>query len=305
MNIEKTAEKWKTDRKKLIKPSSYATYLNHLNSHIIPELGNKTTLDEKTVQDFVIKEMAKGVSTSTIKDIVVVLKMIIRYGARNGDWQAPDWTIKYPAAGKQKTIEVLTLKEHKTILRYIREHTDSKNAGIYVSLSAGLRIGEVCALQWKDIDFNKMILHVRDTMERVYTPENADSHTILMMSSAKTHNSVRDIPLTKDLGKLLKTLMDGQNPDNFVLSGSERPLEPRTYRNYYQRFMRSSGLPYVRFHGLRHSFATRCIESGCDIKTVSVLLGHSNISTTLNLYVHPNNEQKLKCLETVSKYLSK
>ena len=126
-----------------------------------------------------------------------------------------------------------------------------------------------------------------------------------MMGRAKTHNSVRDIPLTKDVRQLLTPLMKGQAPDNFLLSASPRPLEPRTYRYYYHRYMKSAGLPYVRFHGLRHSFATRCIESGCDIKTVSVLLGHSNISTTLNLYVHPNNEQKLKCMETVSRYLSK
>ena len=126
-----------------------------------------------------------------------------------------------------------------------------------------------------------------------------------MMGSAKTRNSVRDIPLTKDVRQLLEALMKGQDPDNFLLSASPRPLEPRTYRCYYHRYMKSAGLPCVRFHGLRHSFATRCIESGCDIKTVSVLLGHSNISTTLNLYVHPNNEQKLKCMETVSRYLSK
>jgi integrase len=230
--------------------------------------------------------------------------MIAQYGAKLGAWEPPAWRIKYPSTIGKKEIEVLSRKDHQKILAHIKANPDYRNAGIYICLSAGLRIGEICALQWKDIDMDKMILHVRDTLERVYTPED-DTHTRLMMGSAKTRNSVRDIPLTKDVRQLLTPLMKGQAPENFLLTGSAHPLEPRTYRYYYHRYMKSAGLPCVHFHGLRHSFATRCIESGCDIKTVSVLLGHSNISTTLNLYVHPNNEQKLKCMETVSRYLSK
>ena len=304
MTVKEIATLWKKDRKRYIKTSSYAMYLNHIRLHIIPAFGKKTALTEKEVQSFVLDKIENGVAPCTVRDIVTVLKMIARYGAQLGAWQPPVWRIKYPSAMEKKEIEVLSRKDHQIILAHIKAHPDSRNAGIYICLSTGLRIGEICALQWKDIDMEKMILHVRDTLERVYTPED-DTHTRLMMGSAKTRNSVRDIPITKDVRQLLTPLMKGQAPENFLLSGSARPLEPRTYRYYYHRYMKSTGLPYVRFHGLRHSFATRCIESGCDYKTVSVLLGHSNISTTLNLYVHPNNEQKLKCMENVSRYLSK
>lgn len=304
MTVKEIATLWKEDRKRYIKTSSYAMYLNHIRLHIIPAFGEKTALIEKEVQSFVLDKIENGVAPCTVRDIVTVLKMIARYGAQLGAWQPPVWRIKYPSAMEKREIEVLSRKDHQKILAHIKAHPDSRNAGIYICLSTGLRIGEICALQWKDIDMEKMILHVRDTLERVYTPED-DTHTRLMMGSAKTRNSVRDIPLTKDVRQLLTPLMKGQAPENFLLSGSARPLEPRTYRYYYHRYMKSTGLPYVRFHGLRHSFATRCIESGCDYKTVSVLLGHSNISTTLNLYVHPNNEQKLKCMENVSRYLSK
>ncbi|MDR2206718.1 MAG: tyrosine-type recombinase/integrase [Flavobacteriaceae bacterium] len=93
------------------------------------------------------------------------------------------------------------------------------------------------------------------------------------------------------------------NPNFFILTNDAKPTEPRTYRNYYKKMMQSLNIPELKFHGLRHSFATRCIESNCDYKTVSVILGHSNISTTLNLYVHPNLEQKKKCIDQMAKML--
>ena len=87
----------------------------------------------------------------------------------------------------------------------------------------------------------------------------------------------------------------------FILTNDTKPTEPRTYRNYYKRLLNKLGIPDIKFHGLRHSFATRCIEANSDYKTVSVILGHSNISTTLNLYVHPNKEQKKKCIDKMLK----
>ena len=109
--------------------------------------------------------------------------------------------------------------------------------------------------------------------------------------------------MTKNLQKMIRPIKKVVNENFYVLTNDPTPTEPRTYRNYYRQFMQSLGLPAMKFHGLRHSFATRCIESKCDYKTVSVLLGHSNISTTLNLYVHPNMEQKRHCIDQMCKML--
>ena len=109
--------------------------------------------------------------------------------------------------------------------------------------------------------------------------------------------------MTRDLLHIVKPLKKVVNSSFYVLTNSTAPTEPRTYRNYYKRLMKQLDIPALKFHGLRHSFATRCIESNCDYKTVSVLLGHSNISTTLNLYVHPNMEQKKRCVEQMFKAL--
>ena len=127
--------------------------------------------------------------------------------------------------------------------------------------------------------------------------------TVLIEGMPKTANSVRDIPITGNLMKMIKPLCGIVNPAYYILSNENKPIEPRTYRNYYKALMRKLGIPEIKFHGLRHSFATRCIESNCDYKTVSVLLGHSNIGTTLNLYVHPNLEQKKKCLDKAFRFM--
>jgi len=109
--------------------------------------------------------------------------------------------------------------------------------------------------------------------------------------------------MNRDLIRLIKPIKKIVNPSFFVLTNDAKPTEPRTYRSFYKNLMRYLEIPEIKFHGLRHSFATRCIESNCDYKTVSVLLGHSNISTTLNLYVHPNMEQKKKAIEQMFKAL--
>ena len=183
------------------------------------------------------------------------------------------------------------------MLDYIQSHFTFKNLGIYICLTGGLRIGEVCALQWKDVDIERGVLMIRKTVERVYILDGDQRHTELMIGHPKTMNSVREVPMTTELYRMLKPFRKVVNPDFYLLTNEPYPTEPRTYRNYYKRLMEKLGIPQIKFHGLRHSFATRCIESNCDYKTVSVILGHSSINTTLNLYVHPNTEQKKKCID--------
>ena len=150
-----------------------------------------------------------------------------------------------------------------------------------------MRIGEICGLKWDDINVIEGTITVNRTIERIYVIDEGRRHTELIINTPKTKNSCREIPMNRELLAMLKPLKKVVNGDYYVLTNDERPTEPRTYRNYYMRLMNKLDIPKLKYHGLRHSFATRCIEAGCDYKTVSVLLGHSNISTTLDLYVHP------------------
>lgn len=164
-----------------------------------------------------------------------------------------------------------------------------------------MRIGEICALKWKDIDIECGIFHVRRTIERIYIIEEGQRRTELLIGTPKTATSLRAIPISRSLLRILKPLKKIVNEDNYFLTNGQKPLEPRSYRAYYLRLLRMLGIQKVKFHGLRHSFATRCIESGCDYKTISAILGHADISTTLNLYVHPDISQKRKCIEKASR----
>lgn len=160
-------------------------------------------------------------------------------------------------------------------------------------------------MKWSDVNVADGIITVSRTIERIYIIDGEKKHTELVINTPKTQNSCRAIPMSKELLAMIKPLKKVVNDDFYVLTNDEHPTEPRTYRNYYNKLMTRLGIPKLKYHGLRHSFATRCIEAGCDYKTVSVLLGHSNISTTLNLYVHPNMEQKKRCIAKVFKSLKK
>ena len=294
---------WKEDKKQYVKRSTFAAYTLLIENHILPSFGEMALVEEQDVQTFVFRKLNEGLSHKTIKDILIVLKMILRFGVKNQMTEYRQIDIKFPTERDKHSIDILSRSHQKQIMEYIRLHFTFKNLGIYICLRAGMRIGEICALTWDDLDVENGIIHVRKTIQRIYVIEEHRKYTEVILDTPKTKNSIREIPMTKNLLKMIRPIKKIVNGNFYVLTNEPKPTEPRTYRNYYKQFMQSLGLPLMKFHGLRHSFATRCIESKCDYKTVSVLLGHSNISTTLNLYVHPNLEQKKRCMEQMSRLL--
>lgn len=301
--LSEVIDLWKIDKKQYVKKSSFSAYTLLIENHLLPNFGNKLAIEEADVQSFVFQKLETGLSHKTIKDILIVLKMILKFGAKNKWLQYTPFDIQFPTEREKHNIEVLTKTDQKKIMNYIQEHFTFRNLGVYICLSAGMRIGEVCALTWEDIDTDNGIISVNRTIQRIYVIEDGTRRTELILDTPKTKNSIREIPISKDLLRILKPFKKIVNPLFFVLTNDAKPTEPRTYRSYYKNLMRELKMPELKFHGLRHSFATRCIESNCDYKTVSVLLGHSNISTTLNLYVHPNMEQKKKAIEQMFKAL--
>ena len=294
---------WKEDKKQYVKRSTFAAYTLLIENHILPSFGEMALVEEQDVQTFVFRKLNEGLSHKTIKDILIVLKMILRFGVKNQMTEYRQIDIKFPTERDKHSIDILNRSHQKQIMEYIRLHFTFKNLGIYICLSAGMRIGEICALTWDDLDVENGIIHVRKTIQRIYVIEEHRKYTEVILDTPKTKNSIREIPMTKNLLKMIRPIKKIVNGNFYVLTNEPKPTEPRTYRNYYKQFMQSLSLPLMKFHGLRHSFATRCIESKCDYKTVSVLLGHSNISTTLNLYVHPNLEQKKRCIERMQNAL--
>lgn len=301
--INQITEEWKEEKKKYVKKSTYAAYQLLIQNHIKPYFGDLYEVNEEKVQQFVFDKLDAGLSEKTIRDIIIVLKMILKFGIKNGYLEYVQIDAKFPSKQEKKDLDVLSKADQKKFMEHLRTNFTFKNLGIFICLSTGMRIGEICGLRWRDVDTAEGVIKVRHTLQRIYIIEGEKRHTELLLDTPKTANSVRDIPMSSELLKMLKSLNKVVNENYYVISNDIKPIEPRTYRNYYKKLCKQLDIPELKFHGLRHSFATRCIESKADYKTVSVLLGHSNISTTLNLYVHPNKEQKKKTIDKMLRSL--
>ncbi len=303
MKLKELIKLWVNDKKMYVKRSTYSAYMLLLENHILPVFGEMENIEEKDIQNFILEKFNMGLNQKSIKDIIIVLKMILKFGFKHKYLEYFDIDIKFPIDHQNKDLEILSITDHKKIINYLQNNFTFKNLGIYICLSTGIRIGEVCGLKWGDIDINQGIMKIRRSVQRIYVIDGDLRHTEIAIDTPKTKNSIRDIPISLDLIKIIKPLKKVVNDNFFVLTNDIKPTEPRTYRSYYEKLLKELDIPKLKFHGLRHSFATRCIESKCDYKTVSVILGHSNISTTLNLYVHPNIEQKKKCINQMCRFL--
>lgn len=244
---------WREMKVRLVKESTFATYVTNAEKHILPVLGDMHSVKESNVQQFVLDKLKAGLSQRTVRDILLVLKMIVAYGTRQGWLEHCEWDIKFPTTAERHEFQVLTINEQRKLMTFLKSHFSFKNLGLYICLCTGLRIGEICALKWSDISVKTQTICIRRTIERVYVIEDGHKYTKLIISTPKSASSIRDIPISGDLLRLLKPIIGLVNNTYFVLTNTEKPLEPRIYRHYYKRFMSKLNLPAMKFHGLRHS----------------------------------------------------
>ena len=197
---------------------------------------------------------------------------------------------------ENKEIKILSLKERIILEKYCLKENTLKSLGILLSLNTGLRIGEICALKWENIDLKEKNIYVKKTLQRVYDTEN--KKTKIITDKPKTENSIRCIPLNSKIYGELNKIRKGFLEKDFFLTGADGIyIEPRVYQNYYKNMLKSSKVKEYNFHVLRHTFATNCIEVGMDIKSLSEILGHATVDIALNRYVHSSRKMKEKYLE--------
>ncbi len=299
---------WLLEKKDYIKESTYANYSNNIFNHIIPKLGNYylNELNHKVIQDFLLelskngrKDNTGGLAEKTIKDITIIIKGSIKKGINEDKIKHIELTFNYPKDNKENKLYVLTKREQNKITNYVLENINSRNIGLLISLYSGIRIGELCALRWEDVDFKKNCLTINKTIQRVYIKDKNKNISKVIITTPKTKNANREIPINKDFLEILKKVKSEKK--NYILTGNEKYIEPRTYRKYFNKILDELKIKHFNFHSLRHTFATNCISLGVDYKTVSELLGHANVNITLNLYVHPRYSQKKKCIDLVCK----
>lgn len=288
-------EEWLSLSRSRVKESTYVKYETVIQNHILPELGGFRlgALSSILIEQFSRKLFAEELSPRTIRLILIVVHSVIGYIRRqNPSYLPQNIEIVYPKDVKKET-RVLTREEQQTLTSYLLSSIDECKFGVLLALITGLRIGEICALRWRDISLADKTLTVAFTMMRLKdTAENAPQKTKVVLVEPKSGASQRTIPLT-DLAVDLCLTRKNRIPDAFVLTGdSERFIEPRTLQNRLHTYTSECGIEGVHFHTLRHTFATRCVEVGFEIKSLSEILGHTGPRFTLERYVHSSMELK-------------
>ena len=289
--VESIMKNWLYLTKHKTKYSTFVKYETIINNHIIPELGkiNVNMLTGKHISEFTDK-LIGSFATATVNNILIVLEM-------GFDYAEEEYNIKCPKISLLKQtkqeMRVLSRSEQQTLIRYTRKNDDCYSFGILFTLFTGVRIGELCALQWDDIKDNK--IHISKTMQRI---KNEDGKSVVMITEPKTDKSNRIIPVPTAISELIEKY---RQPKGYVIrQANGKFIEPRLMQKKFGEITTACGLENVNFHTLRHTFATRCIESGFDVKTLSEILGHTNVRTTLDKYVHSSFELKQKNMEKLT-----
>ena len=283
-------ELWLKQQKIAVKISTFSYYSCVVYKHILPELGNISinAIDDDLILSFIENKIDKQqLKQSTIHEIVGILKQILLFANIHTK-------VKLPKLEK-KEIKTFSFLQRQILEDYISTNLNNITIGILLTLYTGLRIGEVCALTWGDINFSLGLLKVSKTVSRVLDLDNMSlKKTKLILSQAKTENSIRLIPINNELLCLLENYKNQHCQDNssFILSSTNRFMDPRNYYNKFKEILKKCGLDEFNYHSLRHTFATNCIKEGLDPKSLSELLGHSDIKITLSFYVHPNMDSK-------------
>lgn len=303
MKFETLAMEWFEGKRKYLKESTEAYYLFELQNYILPDLGDIEVecIDEEIIQKTVCNwqmgdnKKNRKIKKSTISNLVMLIRQIMQYGGRKKNLVYWELKISYLPESCENKEKTFTDEEQDLIVDAVTSNLSFKSFGILLSLSTGIRIGELCALRWNSFDNIQNVITIRNTLQRVYDC-NVYPRTRIITGDPKTMNSVRNIPISRKLQDVINQLSD-IDYNGYVLTNNSTFLEPRAFRRYYKNFLIEHNIKYLNFHCLRHSFATRLIQKGADYKCVSELLGHASINTTLNMYVHPNLKQKRNCME--------
>lgn len=279
---------WLDNSKIKNKKSTYSNYQYTVKARIIPKFAKvkKKAISLEIINKFTAELLAEGLAEKSVKDILIILQQILKNGGIN---------LKIPMPKVPKTeIQILKKDEQAKLEKELLVNLNTTSFGIYFCLYTGLRIGELCALQWKNIDLDNKKLYVKRTLVRIKNPdEQAKKKTIVIIDEPKSSSSIREIPIPDFIIPMLKKLSENVTTETFLVSGTTKFIETRTYFNRYKNIISNIELDDYNFHALRHTFATRCIENGCDPKTLSEILGHSSVKITLERYVHPNYENKV------------
>lgn len=301
--VRDIAIEWLEMKKLEVKKSTFAKYYDTVYNHIIRSIGGikLCNINQNTINDLILNKYNNGLGTKSIKGIVNVLKQVLSFSEKQYNCNIGNLDYIIPKE-EFKEVQTLSQNEQTRLIHYLLSNLDRKNLGLLICLNTGLRIGELCALKHENINFTKSCICIRKTMQRIKNMNpKSKKKTIITIDEPKSKTSMRDIPIKSFLLDKIDYFKGNEN--DFILTGSKvEYIEPRTMENHLKRILNTLNIKAVKFHALRHTFATNMIESGCDPKTLSELLGHSDVQLTLKTYVHSSYELKKKSIEKLPEY---
>lgn len=295
MTLPEAVDLFFAERERKLKESTVSRYRYMVRKYIQPQLGAAPlyTLTEERVAAFYQRLQGQSLSPKSARDVGVLLRAILRMAAKRGCF-CTGLNAELPAYRKRQ-VEIFTEPEILRLAHYIVNKPDLTGLGVLLTLNSGLRLGELCALRWSDIDLHAGFVRVEREVQRIYEK----GCTRLIVQPPKSESSLRRIPLPTDILSLLAAHRP-ENAGSFcLLTSSGDPLEPRTMQNRYRSLLKRAGVPYRNFHALRHTYATRCIEQYVDVKSVSEMLGHSDVRITLQTYVHVSLRHKQQAVQSI------
>lgn len=282
-----------------LKPGSRQVYRSMYEKHINPILGHAdlARITQDDVQQFVLLLNRKKLAPNTIAGILRFLSSILRAAQEEGLIRRSPCARTASSQPAREEQRVLNAHEHNQVKAAALA---AKDLPCLLALYTGLRLGEICALQWQDIDWSRRTLTVRRTAQRIQQ-RDGDSRTGIHVGTPKSAKSRRIIPLPNVLLDMLsERLPSAASP--YVFSQTDQPAEPRTMQRRFAKLIEPLALEGVHFHTLRHTFATRLLELGTDIKTVSVLLGHSSTRITLDFYAHSLLDHQRAAMDNLAEH---
>ena len=286
ITVGKVYREWLNAVVNRVKESTLANYRNKFEKHILPEFGDIPCADLTAgrINAFINKKLADGLSASYVRDIFTVFKTMLKYSQEEYGFRLSLKNVVLPKA-ERKQVEKISDTEQKKLVSYLKANMSLTAFGILLSLFMGLRIGELCGLKWEDVDFRNKILHIRRTVQRI-SSANGNRKTKIVISAPKSATSFREIAIPDMLMEYFE--MFRSEADHFILSGADKPVEPRTMQYRYKKILQSAEVEDHNYHKLRHTFATNSAEKGFNVKALSAVLGHSSVTLTLNRYIHPD-----------------
>lgn len=296
MSVTQAVEFFLSDRRGELKASTIGRYEYMANHYIIPDLGAILLRDltAEKLSAYFKRLQGKGLSSKTVRDIGVLLKTIFKVVKKKCHCDCPSRDVELPAYHGKK-IEVFSDYEIAMLAQKVLETPDITGLCILLVLNTGLRLGEICALRKSDIDFRSGFLRIERSAARVRDAFG----THLVVQSPKSDSSMRLVAIPNDMLELLKTTTQSIQRDNYLLTNTDTPMEPRTMQYRYRKLLERCGVRYRNFHAMRHTYATRCMENGVDIKSLSELLGHADIRTTLQTYIHSSLAHKKQAVQSI------